>query len=122
MHKSDKQMQKCIEDCMACAQACYTMAMHHCLEKGGQHTEPQHFRLMMACADVCKTAASVMIAGITQHQLVCAACAEICKACAESCERIGDMAECVAACQRCEASCRKMSGKVELAALGTVAH
>jgi len=38
-------------------------AMNYCLEMGGKHTEPAHFRLMMACAEMCRTSAHFMLIG-----------------------------------------------------------
>jgi hypothetical protein len=50
MHLVNDEMQSCIAECLRCYQTCLSTAMGHCLEIGGQHTEPQHFSLMMACA------------------------------------------------------------------------
>jgi hypothetical protein len=102
-------MQQCIDNCLACARTCLEAASHHCLEAGGKHTEPGHFRLMLACAEICRAAAAVMMIGTELHGRVCAACADICEACAEDCQRVGGMDECVAACRRCASSCREMS-------------
>ena len=77
-------MTRCIELCMSCYQTCLGTAMNHCLETGGKHVEPKHFRLMMACA-------------------------EICAECAQDCERIGGMEECVSMCRACAESCRGMA-------------
>jgi hypothetical protein len=79
------------------------------LKIGGQHTEPQHFSLMMACAEICRTSAHVMLLGSELHKLTCRQCAEICEKCAADCERVGDMRECVDACRRCAESCQKMA-------------
>ncbi|MBP2235038.1 hypothetical protein J2Z31_001530 [Sinorhizobium kostiense] len=105
----DPKMQECIDDCLDCYEACLSMAMGHCLEAGGQHTEPPHFRLMMACAEICRTAAHFMLIGTPHHRHICGECAEICAECAADCERIGDMADCVEACRRCAESCRQMA-------------
>jgi hypothetical protein len=85
------------------------MAMGHCLEVGGEHTKPSHFRLMMTCAEMCRTCAHIMLIGSPHHRHTCHECAEICEECANDCERIGDMQDCVEACRICEASCRRMA-------------
>lgn len=103
------QMQKCIDDCLACYQTCLSMAMGHCLEVGGEHVEKQHFTLMLACSEMCRTAAHFMLIGSEQHAFICAECAEICDQCAKDCRRIGDMEACVVACERCADSCRQMA-------------
>jgi len=84
--------------------------MNRCLELGGKHVEPQHFRLMMNCAEICRTTADFMLSSSSMHARICAACAEVCEACAQSCEQVGNMQECVQACRRCATSCRQMAG------------
>ena len=102
-------VQHCIEACLACHRTCLTMASQHCLAQGGAHVAPEHFRLMMACAEMCRAAAAVMMIGNDQMKRVCAACAAICDACAESCAALDGMAECVEACRRCADACRQMA-------------
>lgn len=106
----DAAMKDCIEHCLHCYSVCLSTAMNHCLEAGGKHTEPAHFRLMMACAEICRTSAHFMLIGSAHHKHTCKECAEICTECADDCERIGDMQECVDACRKCAESCRQMAG------------
>jgi hypothetical protein len=80
--------------------------MHHCLEAGGKHVEPQHFRLMMACAEICRTSAHFMLIGTVHHKHTCA---EICEECAKDCDRVGGMDACVQQCRSCAQRCRAMS-------------
>lgn len=101
-------MQRCIDECLHCSRICRETALLHCLTMGGQHTEPEHFRLMLNCADMCRTCADIMLSGSDLHSHSCAACAAFCDACAESCERIGDMDECVQSCRSCATSCHQM--------------
>jgi hypothetical protein len=98
MHHIDARMQRCIDDCLACYSTCLSMAMGHCLEMGGVHTEKKHFTLMMACAEICRTSVHFMLIGSPHHAHFCA-----------DCERVGDMDECVAACRKCAESCRAMA-------------
>jgi hypothetical protein len=109
MNHLSVEMQKCIDECLRCHGICLAEAMNHCLEAGGKHVAPEHFRLMMACAEICRTAASLMLIGTGHHTRTCAACAEICADCARSCDRVGDMDECVRACMRCAESCRRIA-------------
>jgi hypothetical protein len=102
-------MDKCIEKCLYCFRTCLEQAMRHCLERGGKHVEPHHFRLMVNCAGICQTAAEFMLSGSDLHRKVCAACADVCEACAQSCKEVGRMEECVDACQECAESCRQMA-------------
>ena len=63
--------------CSACSAACFHEAMNHCLEAGGDHLEPEHFRLMMVCSEICRSSAVVMLTGVPQHVFVCNACVEV---------------------------------------------
>ena len=109
MHGLNPEMKSCIAECLSCYQTCLSMAMGHCLEMGGAHTEKKHFTLMMACAEICRTSAHFMLIGSEHHKHTCGECAEICEQCAADCERVGDMQECVDACRKCAESCRKMA-------------
>src|SRR5258705_4145938 len=99
--KMSKDMQTCIDECLQCYKTCLGMAMTHCLETGGKHVEPQHFRLMMACAEICRTAAHFMLLSTSHHKHVCRECAEICAECAKDCESVGGMDDCVVARRSC---------------------
>ena len=109
MHHVSQEMQACIAACLKCYSVCLGTAMHHCLEAGGKHVEPKHFRLMMACAEICRTSAHFMLIGTEHYKHTCRECAEICLECAKDCERIGDMEECAQECRSCAESCRKMA-------------
>ncbi|MCF6370671.1 four-helix bundle copper-binding protein [Rhizobium halophilum] len=109
MHQISSDMKNCIDQCLACYAECLSSAMGHCLELGGKHTGPAHFKLMMACAEICRTSAHFMLIGTEHHKHTCRECAEICRQCAEDCERIGEMQACVDACRRCAESCEKMA-------------
>ncbi len=108
MPKSED-MTRCIELCQGCYQTCLGMAMNHCLETGGTDVEPRHFRLMMACAEIWRTAAHFMLINTPHHGTRAVNVPEICAECAQDCERIGGMDECVAMCRSCAESCRAMA-------------
>lgn len=105
----NEEMRACIDNCIACYRICTEMAANHCLERGGAHSEPDHYRTMLACAEICRSSAQLMMLGTPLHQYSCAACAEICEACADSCRDLDGMEDCVSACEACAASCRKMA-------------
>lgn len=109
MNHMNPQMQECIQNCFNCHKTCLSMAANHCLEMGGKHVEPAHFRLMLDCAEICQMSANFMLRGSVHHAHVCAECTDICDDCARSCERVGDLEDCVQACRRCAESCRAMS-------------
>lgn len=103
-------MHNCINECLHCYRTCKETAMNHCLEAGGMHVEPEHFRLMMNCAEICRTSAEFMMSASALHAHVCATCATVSDACTDSCEQLGDMDACVQACRSCAQSCHQMSG------------
>jgi hypothetical protein len=108
-----QRMQECAAECLNCYRVCTQMLAGHCLDAGGKHVEPAHFRLMLDCADICQTSANFLLRGSTMHQQICAITEEICEACATSCEQVGDMDECVAVCRTCAEQCRKMAMLIE---------
>jgi hypothetical protein len=103
-------MQACIEACSHCHQICLQTAMKHCLETGGKHVAPDHFRLMMSCAEICQASANFQLIGSRFQHRLCEICAEVCEACAADCDALGGMDECVEACRECAVSCRQMAG------------
>jgi hypothetical protein len=48
------EMKRCIDICLDCYKTCLDTAMNYCLETGGEHVAPAHFRLMTACAEMCR--------------------------------------------------------------------
>lgn len=103
-------MDECIDLCLECHKVCLREAMQHCLEVGGEHVAPEHFRLMITCAQICQTSTDFMLAGSMQHQQVCSVCATLCEQCAQSCRQLDGMEMCAETCERCAESCRQMAG------------
>lgn len=109
MHAMNSEMQACIQECQNCHATCLGEAINHCLEMGGAHVAPEHFRAMMTCAETCQTSANLMLQGSPLHPKMCGVCAEACAACATSCEGLEGMEECAQQCRKCEESCRRMA-------------
>jgi hypothetical protein len=99
----------CIEACETCASVCLNMALNHCLEIGGEHIRAPHLKLMIACAEMCRTSVAMMTIDTPFHVETCSLCATICEDCAADCRRVGNMEACVAACANCAEHCRRMS-------------
>lgn len=99
----------CLEDCTECYQTVLASAMNHCLLSGGEHVSPDHFRLMMDCAEMCKTAAHFQLSHSPYTVRVCGVCADICEACASSCEKLSGLEDCVLICLKTADSCRSMA-------------
>jgi len=108
MKRLSPEMQRCIDQCLDCYRTCLTTLSQHCIEMGGAHTEANHLRLLMACVEICRSSAHIMLTGTPAHREVCRACAAICRECAQSCDRIKGMEDCAAACRRCAESCESM--------------
>ena len=106
-------MQACIDVCTKCHHLCLQSALTHCLEVGGRHIEPAHFRLMMNCAELCQTSANLQLSRSAFSAQLCAVCAQVCDACATSCEQVGGMEACAQACRACAESCRAMTGAMD---------
>lgn len=95
----------CIEACERCHRICLRAAMRFALEQGGSHTEPEYFRLLIACEIVSRLTADSLLAGLPLYEHVCALCARICRDCAGACSQVEAMEECSAACTDCAERC-----------------
>ena len=108
----DKHMQECLERCQECHAIC-TETAQHCLKMGGKHTEAEHIRLLLDCAEICQTSADFLMRDSPRHVSTCKVCSEICSTCADSCERLDPqdtmMKQCADVCRRCAESCRQMA-------------
>lgn len=108
MQRFSHQEENAVSVMLACHAICHGMAMTHCLERGGEHVKPQHFRLMLDCAAICAATADLVQQKSRFHRQMCELCVEACEACAEDCERLDGMEECVSACRACAEACRDM--------------
>ena len=99
----------CIEACRDCHDTCLSMATGHCLFMGGHHSEPEHIRTMLLCAQTCELAISAMVMESTLHKEICELCADICDACAASCSGLEGMEDCYERCRTCKDLCESMS-------------
>jgi hypothetical protein len=104
-------MRRCIQECLSCFSTC-EQTLAHCLRKGGRHAAVDHVKLLLDCAETCRTSAAMMSRESAFHQRQCLMCADVCKACEESCEEFGDDAQmkaCADACRSCSNACRAMT-------------
>lgn len=100
------QVEDCIRHLLDCHRMCLGTAMTHCLEMGGDHTRPQHLRLMLDCAAICQATADALMRKSQFHTQLCGLCADICETCARDCEVLGGMEDCVTQCRKCAEACR----------------
>ena len=110
-HQMSAEMKECIQRCLDCYRTCVETATY-CLQQGGRHAEARHMRVLLDCAELCRTSADFMLRGSEFHGRICGVCAEVCERCAQECERFGDDAQmraCAEACRRCAEACRRMA-------------
>lgn len=70
MRVMSPEMKACIDKSLACYKERLSTAMNHCLELGGENIKPSHLRLMMACAEICRTSAHFMLMNSEHHKHV----------------------------------------------------
>jgi hypothetical protein len=112
-HAVGKTFQDAVRHTQECESICVA-TIQHCLELGGEHTEPSHLQLMQDCADICETTAKFLARSSPQHAQVTTACADLCDRCAASCEQfVGDapMKACADECRLCADACRRIAPK-----------
>ena len=105
-------MEQCIDNCTNCHRICLETAARHFRGERSPQMEETLVRLLLDCAEICRTSADFMIRGSDQHRHTCRACAAICSRCADECDRKGEdpyLASCAETCRRCAESCTEMA-------------
>jgi hypothetical protein len=113
--QSSHDLERCIENCINCHRTCLETAAIHFRGERGKEWPEATIRLLIDCAEICRTSADFMIRGSPLHPHTCRACAAVCEQCALECERLGEdphMAACVEICRRCGESCRDMAAEL----------
>jgi hypothetical protein len=103
------ELRPCIDACEHCHRTCLQAATRYCLEQGGRYVEPQQFRLMLGCANVCHLTADALLSALPLYEYVCAVCARICRDCAAGCSDLDEMGECIAALVACARCCEAVA-------------
>jgi hypothetical protein len=109
-------MEQCIETCTNCHRTCLETAARHFRGERQPQLSEALVRLLLDCADICRTSADFMIRGSELHQHTCRACAAICARCADECDKMGEdpyLAACAEICRRCAESCAEMAGATQ---------
>lgn len=105
---ADSPMQEAIQTCLDCSRICMDTVFLH-LNRGDANLSVDQFRMLLNCAEMCRTSASFMQRGSPLHGRVCSVCAEVCEACADSCAQADGLDDCIEMCRRCAKSCRSMA-------------
>lgn len=103
-------LQSCIDKCLQCYRICTQMASLHCLQIGGEHSQPGHIRTMLECAEACRVNAHFMLLNGAFARALGSLCADACRACAESCSMLEGMSDCIDICERTAACCETVVG------------
>jgi hypothetical protein len=114
LQRKTQTIEECIQSCESCHEICVDTTSY-CLKVGGEHTEPDHMRLLVDCHAICHLSLDSMLRESATSIELCRACAEICDRCAAECERFtGDeqMQACARECRKCAQACRQMVGAV----------
>lgn len=113
--QAGQDLERCIENCTNCHRICLETAAMHFRGEGSRDISEAMVRLLIDCAEICRTSADFMIRGSEVHAHTCRACAAICERCADECDRMGadpHMAACVEICRKCAESCREMAASL----------
>lgn len=105
----DEDLSTCIDDCLRCYRTCLDTVVKRGLAEEASRIEAKHIRLVLTCAEMCRTAAHLMLLRSPHHRQLCEGCAAICSECARECGRVGGMEECAEACRFCADSCQAMA-------------
>lgn len=108
-HGTGMHMHDCISTCLRAHQEC-SETLQYCIQRGGEHVDPHHLKLMQSCIEICSTSARFMMLQSPYHQVLCEVCAQICRSNAKDCAAMNDetMNRCAEVCMECAESCEKM--------------
>lgn len=104
-------VERCIQACRDCNETCLE-TMTHCLNKGGEHAETSHMKVLRDCGDSCCSTVEHMLRSSQFSSEYCDLCARICDECATSCDQFKDdqrMSSCSESCRGCGDVCREMT-------------
>jgi hypothetical protein len=105
-HRAGTRFAERIDACTDCHQVCVE-TISACVQRGGEHANLLHLRLLMDCATICDAARDLMLRSSDFAHQMSHLCDDVCERCAASCERLGgeEMQRCAAACRRAVAAC-----------------
>lgn len=105
-------LSRCVDNCVECHKVCLE-TFSYSLATGGRHSEADHVRLLLDCAEMCQTTANFMLRHSAAYGALCEACAAVCQACADDCTAMSasneQMRACAQICRRCAESCRAIN-------------
>ncbi len=93
----------CKTECSTCKHIC-EKTLKHCSEMGGEHSQPEHIKVLKDCIKACDEAEMSIGKKDSYEKDKCNTCLEACTKCAEFCEKMKDdkiMAKCAKECRSC---------------------
>ena len=108
---SHKKNMELIQELNNCAMECSHCAMA-CLGEEDVKMLANCIKLNLDCAEVCRTAASLLSRGSDHGNHLVKECGEICNTCADECEKHSHMEhcrKCAEVCRACADACSEMA-------------
>ncbi len=104
------QVQECVDTCMGCCTVCWETSQCYAQQNHGR-TRTHLFDLLLKCAEITRTTASLLRQASEFTGAACELCAQHCEACALQCEKDDDeqLNSCGKACRRCAEACGEMA-------------
>ena len=104
----DEMTLECLRNCTECHNVCLRTAVD---DKVAGSIMARDLKLLLNCAEICRTSADFLNVLSEYHRDVCRVCSEICDNCAVMCEQSGisAMQSCASTCRTCAESCRRMA-------------
>jgi hypothetical protein len=104
----DEMALECLRNCTECHNVCLQTAI---LPDVAGHIGSDDLKLLLNCAEICRTSADFLDTNSVFHRPVCGICSDVCTECAQMCERssIRALRDCAPICRQCADSCRRMA-------------
>ncbi|MEW6168353.1 MAG: four-helix bundle copper-binding protein [Pseudomonadota bacterium] len=103
----EQSVQGCIDECQQCGEDCLRAALADPVL--GPPLDAAHLRLLIDCAELCRSTARLLLGAAPHYVTACSACAEVCDACAQRCEQVDGLQACAEICRSCAQTCRTMA-------------
>jgi hypothetical protein len=108
----DQKYQQCMDQCYECAIVCENCGSEM-IRESGMKDMIRCIELTRVCAEVCRTAITIMSQSSQFAEQFCILCAEICQECSDECGKYkykDHCQQCSEVCYECAQSCRELTG------------
>lgn len=104
--------QQCMDECYECAIVCENCSST-LVREGSMKEMVRCIELTRVCAEVCRTAITIMSQSSQFAEQFCILCAEICQECSDECGKYkyrDHCQQCSDICYECAQTCRELTG------------